>query len=47
MQPLVAGAELAGVRKYTTGTGADAGAGWSALAEPVPGARCPGAGGDR
>ena len=32
MQPLVAGAELAGVRKYTTGPGADAGMGWSALA---------------
>lgn len=32
LQPLVDGADLAGVRKYTTGPGPDAGADWSALA---------------
>ncbi|MFY9512053.1 MAG: AMP-binding protein, partial [Rubrivivax sp.] len=32
LQPLVAGADIAGVRKYTTGPGADAGAAGSALA---------------
>ncbi|MBX3601265.1 MAG: AMP-binding protein [Rubrivivax sp.] len=32
LQPLVAGADLEGVRKYTTGPGLDAGADWSALA---------------